>query len=224
MMLGATAVRLAVTDEHLRFVKPSLAPWLLVAGVALCLLAVADCVYASRDDGGGTVHPGPRVGLLLLLPVAVVFAVAPPALGSFSAERTAAREPAKPEAVEIALPEPGPDGYRPMRMSDYTARVWWGVTPSVQDEKVRLTGFVTPRPGGGWWLTRMQIACCAADGSPVKVLVRGDVPAPPADTWVQLDGTGIGELSEEAKAEDALAEVVGERVSRVPAPASPYED
>lgn len=223
LLLGGTAVRLAVTDDHLRFVKASLAPWLLVVGVALCLLALASWRFAEQSaDAGQAPHPGPRIGMLLLLPVAVVFAAAPPALGSFAAERTAAREPDKPEAVEIALPDPDGDGYRPMRMSDYTSRVWWGVTPSVEGEKVRLTGFVTPRAGGGWYLTRMEIACCAADGSPVKIAVRGGGAPPPADTWVRLDGVGIGTASQQVRDEGALGEVVAERITVITAPDSPY--
>jgi uncharacterized repeat protein (TIGR03943 family) len=242
LLLGSTAVRLALTDDHLRFVKSSLAPFLLLVGVALCLLGAAVAYLRSRepqpapgdeghdhagDHAGGHAgdHPGPRIGLLLLLPVAVVYVVAPPPLGSFAAERTAVREPTKVEA-SVPLPDIGPDGYRRATMADYTARPYWDVTPTYEGEPVRLVGFVTPRAGGGWYLTRMQIACCAADGFPIKVLVRdrtGSLP-PPRESWVQVDGIGVGSVSEDLREEDALGEVIAERVTPVPAPASPYEE
>jgi uncharacterized repeat protein (TIGR03943 family) len=234
LLLGSTAVRLALTDDHLRFVKSSLAPFLLLVGVALCLLGAAVAYLRSREPQPASGneghhhagdHPGPRIGLLLLLPVAVVYVVAPPPLGSFAAERTAVREPTKVEA-SVPLPDIGPDGYRRATMADYTARPYWDVTPTYEGEPVRLVGFVTPRAGGGWYLTRMQIACCAADGFPIKVLVRdrtGSLP-PPRDSWVQVDGIGVGSVSEHLREEDALGEVIAERVTPVPAPASPYEE
>jgi uncharacterized repeat protein (TIGR03943 family) len=164
------------------------------------------------------------VGVLLLLPVAVVFVVAPPPLGSFAADRTPAREPDRVAPDRLPLPDVEADGYRRTTLAEYTARAFWDVEPSYEDEPVRLTGFVTPRAGGGWYLTRMQIACCAADGFPVKVYVRDDGGAvPPRDSWVQIDGRGRSGTSPDLAEEDVSAEVVPDRVQPVEAPASPYE-
>ncbi len=228
-LLGTTAVRLVWSGEYLRFVKPSLAPFLVLVGVALVLLGAAATWYLWRSGEASDehAHAGPRIGLLLLLPVAVVYVVAPPALGSFAAERTAAREPsqvAAPSTV-LPLPDPDPDGYRSTSLDEYTARPYWNIEPTYEDEKVRLTGFVTPRADGGWYLTRINIACCAADGFPIKVFVRdpGGV-VPPRDSWVQVDGRGVATLAPELEADNALGEVVAERVVPVEEPASPYEE
>ncbi|HVM27868.1 MAG TPA: TIGR03943 family protein [Mycobacteriales bacterium] len=227
-LLGTTALRLVASGEYLRFVKPSLAPWLLLTGVALVALGAAVTWYLWRaaDDASSHAHGGPRIGLLLLLPVAVVYVVAPPPLGSYAAERTAAREPtqvAAPSTV-LPLPEPDADGYRATSLDEYTARPFWNIEPSYEGEPVRLTGFVTPRAEGGWYLTRIQIACCAADGFPIKVFVRDTGPVPPRDSWVRVDGRGLATVSPEYEEDDALGEVLAERVVPIEEPASPYED
>jgi uncharacterized repeat protein (TIGR03943 family) len=226
VLLGATAVRLVLTDEYLRFVKPVLAPWLLLVGGALVLLglAVNYLIMKASDDDPGHGHTGPRVGLLLLLPVAVVYVVAPPALGSFAAERTASREPAQLSdgTQYVPLPEPDPDGYRTVTLNEYTSRVFWKVEPNFQGERVRMVGFVTPYEGQGWLLTRMQIACCAADGFPIKVLVRGAEDLP-RDTWVRLEGRGVATASDELVDDGILGVVDAERVTPIEVPTEPYE-
>jgi uncharacterized repeat protein (TIGR03943 family) len=229
LLLGSTAARIVLTGEYLRFVKPSLAPWLLVVGAALAVLGLCAARDALTGDHTGRhrrVHSGPRVGMLLLLPVAAVYVVAPPPLGSFAAERTPAREPAMPtdSGKPVPLADAGPDGYRATTLDDYSSRVYWGTEPSYDGERVRLVGFVTPRDGGGWYLTRMQIACCAADGFPIKIFVRDVGGAiPERDSWVQVDGRGVNDVSPDLEADGALAEVVAERVIPVEEPAAPYE-
>lgn len=238
LLVGLTSVRLFVTDEYLRFVKPSLGPWLLLTGVAIIAIAVAADGY-GRDkgqvpdggdgetphvDGDGHDHApghGPRVGWLLFLPILTVFVVGPPALGAFSAERTAAREPGQQRA-NAPLPDKDSEGYRRTTLEEYASRTYYDTTPSYDGEPVRMVGFVVPRKEGGWYLTRISIGCCAADGSPIKVFVRSAGQTPPRDGWVQVDGRGLDELSEELEG-DALAEVVAERVTPVPAPPAPYE-
>jgi len=243
-LLGLLAIRLFVTDEYLRFVKPSLGPWLLVVGVALLgLVALVELVrpgssgpvpdsgdgetaghgHGLGDDGHGHDHGhGPRVGLLLFLPVLTVFVVSPPALGAYSAERTPSRPPTKQEAG-APLPEKGSNGYRRTTLGEYAARTYYDTTPSYADEPVRLVGFVLPRKEGGWYLARISIACCAADGSPTKVFVRAPADmTPPAETWVAVEGRGIGTLSPELEGR-AFAEVQAERVIPVEAPTATYE-
>jgi uncharacterized repeat protein (TIGR03943 family) len=237
LLVGLTSVRLFVTDEYLRFVKPSLGPWLLVVGVAVIVIAVAADGYGgdrqaadSSDgetahvDGDGHGHApghGPRVGFLLFLPILTVFVVGPPALGAFSAERTGAREPARQSADE-PLPDKDSDGYRRTTLEEYASRTYYNIRPSYDGEPVRLIGFALPRREGGWYLTRISIGCCAADGSPIKVYVRSGAQPPPRGGWVQVDGRGIGELSPELRGK-ALAEVVADRVTPVPEPPAPYE-
>lgn len=238
VLLGSTAVRLVVLGEHVRFVKPSLGPFLLVVGVLLVVIGllgelrparpeVAVSEAAVHDEGEGHGHHLPRIALLLLLPVLTVYVVGPPALGAYAAARTPTRVPAENvgDAGQYPLPEAGPDGVRTATFLDYSSRAYYGSEPSYEGEQVRLTGFVTPREQGeGWYLTRMTLACCAADGSPIKVLVTGaEGPQPEPDTWLEVVGTGVGGLSDALREEGASGELEARSVRPVEAPANPYE-
>lgn len=177
---------------------------------------------AAHDTHGHDHAHGPRVGLLLFLPVLVIFVIGPPALGAFSAERTPTRPPTEQKAG-APLPEKGADGYRVTTLEEYASRTYYGSTPSYDGEPVRLVGFVVPRKEGGWYVARISIACCAADGSPTKVFVRsGSAQAPPRGRWVAVEGRGLSTLSPELQGH-ALAEIEAERVVQVPPPAAPYE-
>jgi uncharacterized repeat protein (TIGR03943 family) len=239
VLLGSTAVRLVVLGEHVRFVKPSLGPFLLVVGAALVVIGllgellgelrparpktavVEGAVHAEGEDHGSHL---PRIALLLLLPVLTVYVVGPPPLGAYAASRTPTRVPVA-EAAPVPLPEPGPDGVRTATHSDYTARAYYGSEPSYEGQQVRLTGFVTPRESGeGWYLTRMTLACCAADGSPIKVLITGaDGPEPAPDTWLEVVGTGVGSLGDELREEGVSGELRATSTTPVTPPENPYE-
>ncbi|WP_416983257.1 TIGR03943 family putative permease subunit [Streptomyces sp. T028] len=195
------------TDEYLRFVKPGMR-WLLIgSGVVLVGLGVLEAVAGrwrrearevrgEREDRGvqgdghghghGHDHSGvPRVAWLLFLPVLSLLFYAPPALGSY----TASREPAKVVAVQDdgfdPLPATSP---LPITLTDFTQRVQQDRSRAIKGRAVRLTGFVSPADGGGWYLTRILISCCAADSTTLKVRVYGDT-VPKADTWVTVTGT-----------------------------------
>ncbi|KUN75767.1 TIGR03943 family putative permease subunit [Streptomyces griseoruber] len=191
------------TDEYLRFVKPGMR-WLLIAsGVVLVGLGVLEALSArlgrkergrheghhegpGEHDGHGHDHSRvPRVAWLLFLPVLSLLFYAPPALGSY----TAAREPAKVVAVQDdgfdPLPATSP---LPITLTGFTQRVQQDRSRAIKGRAVQLTGFVSPADGGGWYLTRILISCCAADATTLKVRVYGGTP-PKADTWVTVTGT-----------------------------------
>ncbi|MFD0687473.1 TIGR03943 family putative permease subunit [Actinomadura fibrosa] len=182
---------------------------------------------AAHDGGHGHGHDhsrGPRVAWLLCLPVLAIFVVAPPALGSFTASRGAGRAappPAPPAQGFGPLPRTG--GPIAMTMGEFIGRSYEAQTgdpASFTGVPVRLTGFVTPREGGGWQVTRLKMACCAGDAIPFPVIVRG-LPRPPADSWVQVDGTWLPPTS--GKAETGVHELRGSSVRRVAKPKNPYE-
>src|SRR5688572_7972459 len=94
LLVGGAILRASVTDLYLRYVKEGLRPFLIAAGVLLVAAAVATLWYELRprraghdhsDDGHG--HAEPRVAWLLVLPVFALLLVAPPALGSYAANR-----------------------------------------------------------------------------------------------------------------------------------------
>ena len=100
LLVGGAILRASLTDLYLRYVKEGLRPFLIVAGVLLVAAAVATLWYELRpgrpaaghehdddhDDGHG--HAEPRVAWLLILPVLALLLVAPPALGSYAANRS----------------------------------------------------------------------------------------------------------------------------------------
>jgi uncharacterized repeat protein (TIGR03943 family) len=169
----------------------------------------------SHDHGHA--HPLTKAGWLLVLPVLTIGFVAPPALGSWAA----ARDPgtvAKPESSDFPALPPGDPVAMPL--SEYGVRAVWDDGHTLAGRTVDLLGFASPRKGGGWYLTRMTLTCCAADALATKVEVRG-APAPPTDTWVHV----IGRYQPGDAANPSLAPPVLAALKLDPAdePTNPYE-
>ncbi|MFD0777049.1 TIGR03943 family putative permease subunit, partial [Streptomonospora algeriensis] len=131
----------------------------------------------------------PRVAWLLLLPVLAVFVVAPPALGSYTAESASAGAPPREGGDYDELGDPASDGPVEMEIQEFISRAWTDEERSMEGLTVRLTGFAVPNPEGeGWYLARLQMACCAADAIVNRVLIT-DRPEPPEDSWWRVEGT-----------------------------------
>lgn len=211
LLVGVMLLRLALSGLYLRFVKPVMLPWLIVAGVlftALGGIGLVRVLRASRgdegpgtpgrpsaglDDGHGHGHGDggvPRVAVLLLVPVLAVFLVSPVGLGSFAAARVTRASTAFAGAP--APLRPGPDGVVSLPIGEYAGRVGAGNT-DWRGTTVRLIGFVARPPDSadsGFLLTRFKIACCAADAETVQVAIEGVTTTPPPDdTWVEVLGT-----------------------------------
>ncbi|GAA2640084.1 TIGR03943 family protein [Actinomadura fulvescens] len=176
---------------------------------------------ADGHDHGGR---GPRVAWLLCLPVLAIFVVAPPALGSFTASRAAARQatpPPPPDEGYDALPRTG--GPVAMTMGEFLGRSYEaqvGQNRSLVGVPVKLTGFVTPgRKGSTWQVTRLKMACCAGDAIPFPVVVHG-LRQPPADSWVQVIGTW---RPPDGEARSGVHELDGSSVQPIKKPKNPYE-
>ncbi|GAA2875856.1 TIGR03943 family protein [Streptosporangium fragile] len=169
----------------------------------------------------GHAHGGPRVAWLMCLPVFAIFLVAPPALGSFAAARDDTPPP-REEVLSAFTPLSG-DGPVDMQIGEFIGRAWDDEKKSLTGREVRLTGFVVPaKKKGQWYVTRMQIACCAADAFPLKVAVK-DLPAPPADTWVEVTGTWIPQDFGKMPNGVVYPQMAGKSLTRIEAPDEPYE-
>jgi uncharacterized repeat protein (TIGR03943 family) len=231
LLLGNAVLRITLGGQYRNYVKPGLYPYLLVAGAALVVLgvgALADALLRRprravvHDDAAGCPHPGgaagaPRVAWLLTLPVFVVFVVAPPPLGSFAASRDSGRVSPPASTDYPALP-PGDPARIPL--TDYAVRAVWDAGRTLTGRTVALTGFVTPRGGGGWYLTRMTLVCCAADARATKIEVRG-AGAPAADTWVTV--LGAYAPSTKSDPDTAVPAMEAATVTEIAAPAEAYE-
>ena len=217
LVLGVTVVRVVYAGGHTAYVKPSWGPYLAAAGVAVVLLAIADLVGQLRSpraeaattgsslepvpeaaagaapadghdhDGGHDHSHVPGVAALLVLPVLVLYVVAPPPLGAWAA----AREPARAEVVSAGIPplEVGQDGVADTDLLDVVQRMW-SAPETVADVPVRVLGFVTPGEETPAALARITVSCCAADGRPVKLDLTGPGAAslPPEGEWVEVEG------------------------------------
>ncbi|MEU6221626.1 TIGR03943 family protein [Streptomyces sp. NPDC047022] len=139
--------------------------------------------HGPGHDHGHDHSVAPRTAWLLFLPVVSLLFYAPPALGAY----TASREPPQVISEQLhfdPLPATSPV---PMTLTEFTARVQQDRARAIKGRGIEMTGFVTPAPGGSWYLTRIIYSCCAADAQTVKVRIYG--PALAADTWVSVTGT-----------------------------------
>jgi uncharacterized repeat protein (TIGR03943 family) len=222
MLVGAVVLRLTLTDTYRRYVQPAMGQWLLVAGIALILLGLVTLINALRNiepeeaHGHGHEHShSVGVGWLLLAPIAALLLVAPPTLGAYGVRR-AGSVTIKPGKA-VFQPLPRKDAPVQMTLLEYIERAFEHNGASFHGVPVKLTGFVAGSEAGGFRLARYQIACCAADATPVVLDVVGTSGTPPSDDqWVTVTGTfqrGGGDLPR----------LAATSVAEIPAPEDPYE-
>lgn len=178
--------------------------------------ADTDSATGGGEPGGHDHAHGPRIAVLLLLPVLAILFVAPPALGSYSASRESNNVAAPVNSVLVPLPA---GDVVDLTIADYCTRAIWDEGRSLEGRTVRLSGFVTPGADGGWYLARLSLACCAADAQVAKVEVT-QASAPETDTWVEVTGTwaaggGVGD-------ESAVPLIVADTVVSIQQPSNPY--
>ncbi|MEU7095656.1 TIGR03943 family putative permease subunit [Kitasatospora aureofaciens] len=102
-------------------------------------------------------------------------------------------------------------------MTDFTSRAVWDDKESLRGHSVRLEGFVTPKPGGMWQLSRVIVSCCAADARVVDVEIHS-VGTPQANTWVTVTGVWRPTAGTRVPALDVTGLTV------IPQPKNPYRD
>ncbi len=234
-LVGLLTLRLTVDGTFLRYVRPGMKVWLLIAGVCLLALGLVALVRALRsgpadaggvgdggeagDEAGGEAHDeahehGVGVGWLLLVPVAVLLLVAPPSLGSFGVGRSPA---IRVTSGRSQLPPLNTSaGNVPMTLTEYTERAFDHDGKSLAGATVQLTGFVSHAGSGQFQLARYQIACCAADAAAATVQVVGVTSVPPRDQWVTVTGSYGAPDGDDP----VLTATI---VKNIPAPEDPYE-
>lgn len=139
---------------------------------------------AAHDHGHG-----PVVAWLLVAPMLALLLIAPPPLGAFAAGRQSSRPPVTTQTSYPPLPA-AEDGAVPLRMTEFVFRAIYDDDGSLEGQRVRLVGFVTPADEGeGYLLTRFTLNCCAADATAVSARVVGDEVLREPDTWLEVEGT-----------------------------------
>jgi uncharacterized repeat protein (TIGR03943 family) len=179
--------------EYLNYVRPGFWGLLVAAGVLLCALGGLGIAgtwrHTAADDAHDHAHHGgSRTAWLLLVPPLVIAAIAPPALGSFTAARSLNQAPPPQAGHDLAaLPATAPAR---ISLTEFTARAFQAKAghDTLTGRQVILTGFAHPAGPNRWLLIRLRMTCCAADAVPMRAAIT-NTPAPPAGTWVQVTGT-----------------------------------
>jgi uncharacterized repeat protein (TIGR03943 family) len=227
LLFGGAIIKATLTDIFLRYVKEGLGPFLLAAGIVLVTAAGMTIWYDLRaarereqehNDGHGHASHEPRVGWLLLLPVMGLLLISPPALGSFAAGQAGSVGPA---AASDYPPLPEGD---PVEVSllDYAGRAVFDGGRSLTGRNVKLTGFITPGPDGKPMLARMVLACCAADGRPIKIGLAGAPIDAPPDAWVEVVGVYSPQIGTDPVNQAQIAFVDVRSWQEIEEPKQPY--
>ena len=235
-LVGGTLFKLAWTGQYDRYVKVAMRPYLFAAAVILLAVAAVSLWSAltrsqpspsqhldhEHEQGHGHGHGGLDVAWLLVLPMIVLLLIAPPALGSYSAGRSGT---ALNTATASDYP-PLPAG-DPVRISvlDYASRAVFEHGQSLTGRHLTLSGFLLSNDkGGGWYLTRMVITCCAADAQPIKVGLAGPLPTGlHTNDWLQVTGSYIDRRDTDPVNRQAIPYLSVATATAIPAPAQQYD-
>ncbi len=193
MMLfsGAIVGRLLQTGGFGWFVQQRMQLPLLLAAIALIGMGGFEVWAAWREEAeepeSANRSRGPVVGWLLVLPILVIVAVAPTALGAAAADRVESYVPTETGADYPPLD--GLDQPIEMRVFDFLDRAVWDESESLEGVTVRLEGLVVNDSDHteGFTLTRFLVSCCAADGIPLQVDLYDVGRQFEDDTWVVAD-------------------------------------
>jgi uncharacterized repeat protein (TIGR03943 family) len=239
-LVGATLIKISLTGTYVRYVKVGQLPLLLVAGIALVAVAAVTLWQAvtvpgtarnpgdapveaehghSHDHGHG--HGGSRIGWLLMVPALALLLFAPPAIGSFQAGRSGTALGSQAPSGFAALPEGDP-----VRVSilDYASRAVFDDGRTLAGRRLTLSGFILPGTGGGVYLARMIVTCCAADARPIKVGLAGQLPGNLSQgKWVEIEGSYIDRSDQDPVNSEKIPYIQVSALRDIAAPEEQYE-
>jgi uncharacterized repeat protein (TIGR03943 family) len=193
LLVGASVAVMLARGTYLNYVKPSLMPWLVAAAVVLVLLGLAAVIGELREIGKAAGHhdDGHRhnasLGWLLLIPIAMVAFVVPPALDAGGVTATPATIAPPPRAFP-----PLPAGAAPtVPVPEVVMRAAADPAKSLDGRTITVSGFTLHYPDG-LYVGRVVIVCCAADAQLARIRLAGPGAGTAAgfdeNTWVQLRG------------------------------------
>ncbi|HEX3781391.1 MAG TPA: TIGR03943 family protein [Pseudonocardiaceae bacterium] len=239
LLVGGALLKITLNGTYLRYVKPTVKPWVLAAGAIMIVLAVVAIIMDIKAARPGAVqadpaddvhdhghHHHPRSPWLLVLPVLAIFLIAPPALGADSVLRSDGRNAVTATAPIVqegasAFPPLPKEAVVPLELSEFITRSVWDATNSLRGRTVGLTGFIV-HDQGSTYVARLVITCCAADATPMKVqLAGGQADALPDDQWVAADGEL--EPGSATAANEYTPTLKVSALDQISAPADPYE-
>lgn len=211
-LIGAAMLRLAITDEHLSYIKPWMQYPLLGAAIVLLLLGLPGLFLVKEDEHD---HQ-PKVAWAMLVPVLALLVIAPPSLGSYAAARQLRPPPPPAESTFAKLPSAD---INKIKIGEFVVRANYDTGKSLKDRQIELTGFAV-KDSKGWYVARMSMACCAADAFTQAVRIDG-VEAPKDGQWVRVVGTWL-DSDKEYPREDMPSMAI-ESINEISEPRQPYE-
>lgn len=242
VVLGVALARLVWGGGHLAFVKQSLTVPLYLSTAVLVVLGIvtllepkgddedeehdhdhatplSDAVAEHEEHGHAHVGHGPRMGVLLLAPLAVLVLVPAAPLGAFAAANGAANRVVE-GTIFGDLPD-ATDGAVDLLLTEVIGRAV--LEPdSIDGADLRTEGFVVPyeEQPGTYLLSRFTVGCCAVDAAPFQLVVLADGDVPAQEEWVRATLRFTGEVVDDGEEELPVFELVVQE--RIPEPSPPY--
>jgi uncharacterized repeat protein (TIGR03943 family) len=228
--IGLTCGRLVLSGGFSNFVQVHMRIPLAAASIVMVLIGGIEILNLLRTERNlDKVWSAPAIGVVLVAPLIVLTSVAPTGLGALAASRSDSLAPSQTSADYEPLVADA-SGVADIRHSDFLSRALYDRKESLKGRKVRLTGIVVKDPTipDGFMVTRFMVSCCAADGRPMKIAVRGVDKAFDNDEWVEVIGVWrpLPEADKPTDSEPQTSPVEVDAISVAPMkdpPESPYE-
>lgn len=230
LAIGLLALWMGFTDAMLKYLRPSMRPWLLAAGFGLVIFGVYGLARArqlaveTHDHTTATRTRRPRIGWLLVIPVVAIILFGPQPMGDFALSRT----PHLPQyAFDIGAYASSTNQRVPaLKLSDFLeGAVQNGNREYLATHDVKLRGFVSFQGVAGpdsFVLTRYLITCCAADAQPLSVTIVGVTSLPAKNQW--LDVTARYDPAIRPVKKDTYGPVLRvKKLDPISTPSGPYE-
>ncbi len=251
IVIGVLALQVSASNAILKYLRPSMRPYLLSTAVLLIAAGVVslltlrakvrgDAAGPGADEdpeiGSAELHSGmhhrpSRMGWMLLLPALIAVVVAPGTFGSWGAGRHGALALSYRHDFDLGkyLAAQRLAGSQPsMKISDF---LWAASDPeqtgALATVDVEITGFVTHVSSDGEGVVRVNryvMGCCAADASPLQVIVRGSESLAD-DQWVKMKVRYVPAWNSGATERDEVPRPVVQArgVRKIATPAQPFE-
>ncbi len=226
LLVGICTAIITITGSYMRYVKPSLLPWLAVSAALLIALALVsitrDVRRGSAYDPHGDGHSH-RSGVvwLLVVPIVLLGYIVPPAI----TPRAAAPSVAEVSTEVLRRPFPPlPDERAPiLALPEILVRIARDSANTLDGRRVTVTGF-TMKEDGRTDLARVVIICCAADATLARIRLSGpaapQIASYPDNTWVSIEGEVPAGQRISSVRDIPTIDVFSE--SRIDPPANPY--
>lgn len=191
LLVGVSMLMVTVTGAYTRYVKPEMLPWLGISAAILILLAVLamvrDIRWRKTAEHSPDEHSHGGVAWMLVLPIALLVFIVPPALNAQSVSPTAV------QVSEVRPFEDLPAGAAPtVPLPEVLMRIAAGSAGALGDRHITVHGF-TMRDGTNVDLAKIVIVCCAADAQLARLRLTGPAAAQaaayPENTWLSIQGT-----------------------------------